>query len=230
MKTSRSRSQHLKGDSDSTHIFLKRPFALIAPKKITFYRGENIHSKSAYLDENKWVKLPNELSSLISHEYTMVTEIHAIHVLPPTPQRSVGEILSNFERQCIITSDPLEAEQFRSFVLMISSLFSAHVSLCLLYDLEMNNNSYEAIIKANPLFNSPSIYLLRFLYYFPDLMSSEDIADENLTKLIQKYIKKLIRFCKKNSNLFILPEPPMKNESRGDTRINLIIPKEKIRD
>ena len=33
-----------------------------------------------------------------------------------------------------------------------------------------------------------------------------------------------------NSNLFILPEPPMKNESRGDTRINLIIPKEKIRD
>ena len=228
MKTSRSRSQRLKGDSDSTHIFLKRPFSLVPPKKITFFRGENVHSKKAYLDENKWVKLPEGLSKLLSSEYSMITEIHATHILPPTPKTSVGAILSNFERHCIITSDPLEAELFRSFVLSISSIFSSHVSLCLLYDLEMNN-SIEPIIRANPLSNSPSIYLLRFLYYFPDLMSYDVISDENLTEIIQKYLKTLIDFCQEHSHLFVLPVAPSKADSRGDTRI-IIVPKEKIRD
>lgn len=201
-KLSRSRSQRLKGESDSTFIKLCRKKPIQVPKSITFIRGTSQRTKQAFLDENKWVTLSESLSSLISHENTVINDYHSQHNIPSPISTSAEAFMSNFERKYADFNNPVMCESFRAFCRSFSSMFSQNVASCLLYESEMH---FSDVIKANPLRNSPAIFLLRFLYYIPTLLRGESI-DSLVALQFQSNLKLLIDYAEEVSKYyFVLP-------------------------
>lgn len=202
-KLSRSRSQRLKGESDSTILHLSRKKPIFVPKSLTFIRGTSPRTRQAYLDENKWVKLDESLSQLISHESTMINDFHASHQFPSPLETSAEAFLLEFERNYVHIKDLKQTESVRAFCLAFGSIFSAHVTLVLLYESEMHSSA--EIIRQNPLRNSPAMLILRFLYAFPTLMKNEP-TDTPAALSMQEHLRNLISFAEKNSKYyFVLP-------------------------
>ncbi|KAK8884553.1 hypothetical protein M9Y10_043667 [Tritrichomonas musculus] len=224
-KLSRSRSQRLKGESDSTILHLSRKKPIFVPKTITFIRGTSTHTRQAYLDENKWVKLDESLSQLISHESTMINDFHASHQFPSPLETSAEAFLLEFERNHVQINDIKQTESVRSFCIAFGSIFSAHVTLLLLYENEMH---YAEIIRQNPLRNSPAMLILRFLYAFPSLMKNEQ-TDTPAALTMQEHLKNLITFAEKNSKYyFVLPVVTIHNSQSskmGSSRVVLKVNK-----
>ena len=211
-KLSRSRSQRLKGESDSTILHLTRKKPISVPKSITFIRGTAPRTRQAFLDANQWVSLDETLGQLISQESTMINDYHAQHPVPPPLETSAEAFISDFERSTVRLGDREQTESIRSFCKSFGSIFSAHVTLLLLYESEMHSAD---VIKQNPLRNSPAMYLLRFLYAFPSLMKSESTETAS-AKIMQKHLKELIKFATKNSKLyFVLPNVHTSGKSGG---------------
>ena len=214
-KLSRSRSQRIKGESDSTILHLTRTKPIYVPKVITFTRDSTPRTRQAFLEENRWVTLTNSLAHLISHENTMINEYHAQHVFPPPLDTSVEAFISHFEREAIRLDDRMQCEGIRSFCTSFCSIFSQNVCTFLLYEKEMVHLD---LINQNPLRNSPAIFLLRFFYFLPTLFKAER-TDTEAAKQFQEEVKLLIDFAEKNANLyFIMPElaqAPSKTSSKS---------------
>ncbi|OHT17435.1 hypothetical protein TRFO_12398 [Tritrichomonas foetus] len=216
-KLSRSRSQRLKGESDSTILHLSRKKPIFVPKSIRLVRGTSSRTRQAFLDENRWIKLDEPLSQLISHESTMINDFHAQHQIPSPIETSAQSFLLEFERCTVDLNDKVQCESVRSFCTSFGSIFSAHVTLVLLYESEMHSSE---TIKINPLRNSPAMYMLRFLYYFPTLMKNEP-TDTPAAVSYQEHLKVLTEFASKKSKyFFILPTSHSSSQSKsGNQRV-----------
>lgn len=222
-KISRSRSQRLKGESDSTILHLSRKKPIFVPKSLTFIRGTSPRTRQAYLDENKWIKLDESLSQLISHESTMINDFHASHQFPSPLETSAEAFLLEFERNYVHINDIKQTESVRAFCLAFGSIFSAHVTLVLLYENEMHSAD---IIRQNPLRNSPAMLILRFLYAFPNLMKNEP-TDTPAALAMQEHLKNLISFAEKNSKYyFVLPVVHNTSSKIGTGRVVLKVNKQ----
>ncbi|OHS98425.1 hypothetical protein TRFO_35163 [Tritrichomonas foetus] len=213
-KLSRSRSQRLKGESDSTILHLSRKKPIFVPRSITLVRGTSPRTRQAFLDENQWVTLDESLAQLISHESTMINDFHASHPIPSPLETSAEAFISEFERTTVDLSDKRQTESVRAFCKCFGSIFMAHVALLLLYESEMHSAE---VIKQNPLRNSPAMFVLRFLYSFPSLMKNES-ADTPAAKTMQEHLKELIKFAAKNSKYFFVLPTAHSSSKSGPTR------------
>ena len=213
---SRSRSQRLKGESDATILHLSRKKPLFVPKAIRFVRGTSSHTRQAFLSENSWVTLDESLSQLITYESKLFND-GARHLIPAPIETSAEAFLTEFESLNVDLSDRMKCESFRAFCSSFGAIFSAHVAIALLYPEEMPNAN---IIKIDPLRNSPAIYILRFLYSFPELMKNEN--PESLFAIeYQNNLKLLIEFASKHSKYyFVLPQIQQPSTmSKGNSRV-----------
>lgn len=202
-KFSRSRSQRIKGESDSTILHLTRSKPIFVPKVITFTRDSTPRTRQAFLEDNRWITLTSSLSHLISHENIMINEYHAQHCFPPPPETSVEAFMSHFELSAALPSDRMQCERLRSFCTSFCSIFSQNVCTFLLYEKEM---SHSDVISQNPARNAPAIMLLRFFYFLPTLLKAER-ADTESAKQFQENLRLLVDFAERNANLyFTMPE------------------------
>ena len=227
----RSRSGRIKGDFESSIIHIHRQEPIFVPKSIKFTRGTGSRARQPSLDKNSWVALTDPLVHIMSQECTMINDSHAQHRVPPPIETSVQGFLSAFERQYANIDDAMQCESIRSFVRSFGNIFSAHVILFLLYQSEKDISE---TIRANPLRNSPSIFLLRFLYFLPSLLKSE-ATDSEFSVFWQKNLEVLIAFATEKSDyFFVLPlasghgpgkgMTPVKSE--GASRVLRIVSKE----
>ena len=83
-------------------------------------------------------------------------------------------------------------------------MFNSVVIPSLLYESE---KPFSEKLNANRLQNSPAIFILRFLYYFPHLMVNES-PHSGAGKGMCDMIKELTSYCQKNCTIYFpLPSP-----------------------
>lgn len=229
MKLSRSRSSRVKGELDSTIIHITRKEPIHVPKHIGFARGTAPITRQALLDENQWVTLSETLAQMISQEHSLISDYHVQHTFPSPPEKSVEAFLSAFERATVDLDDPIQYEEIRSFVRSFGEMFSSHVALFLLYEEETDSKSHEKtpiadIIRANPLRNTPAIFILRFLYYFPTMMKAEP-TDTPAAEILQRNLKLLIDYATTHAQyFFILPsQGGIVKKEGGPSRVVLVL-------
>lgn len=198
---SRSRSRSIKQNAEYT-ITLSRKKPVFVPKSIKFIRGPQPRPRKFMMDANQWVSMPEVLSQIMVQENSLIQESRAQHLFPPTPETSMAELLNSFELSCYDPDDIMKTEQYRMFTEMISSIFQKNVIPFLLYDQE---HTVTETIKSDILANTPAIFILRFIYYLPELLKYEDPESET-SKKMQEGIKRLLDFCIENANeFFVLP-------------------------
>jgi hypothetical protein len=151
------------------------------------------------------VTLGGPLSQLLSHDHRLVTEYHGQHTFPPPPEISVESFLSEFERTHVDLNEPRQCEGIRAFTAAFGNIFAAHVALTLLYESELHSAE---IIKANPLRNTPGMFVLRFLYFLPTLMKAEATHTSSAIDFQEK-LKLLISFATERREFyFVCPVSP----------------------
>jgi hypothetical protein len=204
-KFGRSRGGRLKSENESTLIHLTRKKPIFFPKSVQFVRGVAPQSQQAHLDDNIWVNLSAPLSQILSHDHRVINDAHGQHQVPSPPDTSVEAFLFEFERCTVDLNNPIECEAIRGFASSVGYIFSSHVCRNLLYESELH---FADIIKANPLKNSPAMFLLRFLYFLPTLMKNEPTKTATANNFQQK-LQLLIEFATDRRDFyFVWSVPP----------------------
>jgi hypothetical protein len=108
---------------------------------------------------------------------------------------------------------PIQCEAIRGFATSIAALFSLHVCRNLLYESE---SSQDGIIKANPLKNSPAMFLLRFLYFLPSLMKNEPMRTKTAIHFQEK-LRLLIDFATERRDFYFVWSMPVVPAARPAT-------------
>ena len=228
----RSRSGRVKSDLESSIIHIHRKEPIFVPKIIKFTRGVDSKTRQAVLDKNSWVSLTDPLYQLISDDYRLINDCHAQHEIPPPFDLSAQAFLNAFERNYADINDRMQCERIRAFVRAFGEIFAAHVILFLLHQSEKDVTE---TIRASPLRNSPAMFLLRFLYFLPNLMKSES-TDSEFAVMWQQNLQLLIDFAtERSAHFFVLPVStsghgpgkglnPVKSE--GGSRVLFIVNKD----